>query len=88
MYITSRLYTAIIYEHNTPQSIQKNPLYFLIIIVNTSQAHKQRASCLCVFYLSENFLTDNATNSPFASGLRVKGGKDAKLTSFHSRERG
>ena len=80
-------YTAIIYEHNTPQSIQKNPPYFLTIIVKTGKAHEQRAICLCVFYLFENFLTINATNPPFTSGLRVKGGKGARLTSFQSRER-
>lgn len=39
------------------------------------------------FYLSEKFLVVNATNPPFTSGLRVKGGKGAKLTSFQSRER-
>jgi len=81
---------ATIYKGDTLPSTQKNPPWFFAFpnnIINTAKTHEQRAICLCVFYLSEKFLTGNATNPPFTSGLRVKGGKGAKLTSFQSRER-
>lgn len=43
---------------------------------------------MCFFGCLEhifNFLIDNATNSPFTLGLRVKGDKRARLTSFQKK---
>ncbi len=55
-------------------------------IINTAKTHEQRAICLCVFYYLK-FLTGNATNPLFTSGLRVKGGKRANSLPFNPEER-